>query len=123
MNKKPNLKSNRGIVLTLYLAIMILFTICHSVLDISGLTRELSLYEHYPNWMYYWITAVNLIGLIFLFAIWKMKKWGVFGLIASIIVHAALALIFRHELIDILSFAIGIIIFSLVVWFPYKRMT
>ena len=112
----------RGKLLSAYLIIIIAISVSYLYFDISGVSRTFPFYEGLPDWMIYWDVASNFVGLIFCYAIWKMKKWGVIGFTILIVVGVILNLIVKNTGREIITALIGIIIFAAIIWKPFNRM-
>jgi hypothetical protein len=63
-----------------------------------------------PRWHLGVSTVLGLTNLIFLFAIWKWKKWGVFGLTTSVVISIAVNLSGGLRITYVLGPIVGIII-------------
>lgn len=63
-----------------------------------------------PRWHLGVSIVLSLTNLIFLFAIWKWKKWGVFGLTASIVINIAVNWISGLRISYVLGPIVGIIL-------------
>ena len=113
----------RGKILTIYLLLMIIISFLNIFTSYDAIVLNLDDFKDIPRWLFLMTKILNLISIIFFVSIWNMKKWGVIGefitILTSIILYASAEFPTRVYLEQF----IGIVIFFLVVWKPYKRMT
>ena len=115
--------SKRGKILTVYLILISIIALVDLFRSYSNVITLSEDFKSTPIWYFYTTKLLSLIGLYFLFGIWKMKKWAVIGHFATMAVSTILFLVVGYPVKVFIAQLIGITVFCAVVWSPYKRMS
>jgi hypothetical protein len=125
MNKNNNNECalGRGRCLTAYLIIVIIAGLVVIPLMIFYKHPESAWYYTSINWFRPITIVLSLLLLISCFAMWLMKKWGVYLFAGIFILGNIINLVVGMPLDKLVSQIFGILIFLFVIWRPFNRMT
>lgn len=115
--------SGRGKILTYYLVLMIAISILNIFNSYDDLISKIDNLKNTPYWLFNISKIIEIFCVMFYVAVWKMKKWGVFGLIALFISSLLINSFGNFQLEFCYIQIIGFTIFLLIIWKPFKRMS
>ncbi len=111
---------------TLLRAILILWmigtaiSVCSVLSDLTGRGIAYSVLDH-PRWAILPIGFLSLVNFVCVIALWKWKRWGMYGLVASATVFFIITLI-SLGFVEALLTAVGVILIGLFVRPVWKQM-
>lgn len=111
---------------TLLRALLILWmfgtaiSVCSVLSDLTGRGVAYSVLDH-PRWAILPIGFLSLVNLVCVIALWKWKRWGMYGLVASASVFFIITVISLGYFEALLA-AVGVILIGLLVRPVWSQM-